>query len=505
MKNKIFISYRRSDTADEAYRLYQKLTEDFGKDRVFLDISNINLGRNFEHTIEQAIKLTSIFIVLIGPNWEGKTNRTELRINSEDDYVRYEVQSALHKEDIKIIPVLINREEIPDKLNLPTEISRLTTLPFIKEGIYTYNDLFKEITKYFKNEKSSINLRKEEANQISRGVIAYAWIPAIIASLYYNIFGGIGVGTFFIVPALSGLLALKYGIHGFYATLLATAPFTIGLKGNFGGVGGIASYNIAGWIMAYLLSSKENFNIIKQMTEDKHKLAMLLSIVPASFLIMKNDANLDYGMEATLSISFNQTLYFICLLIGIAEISIKRSAYIIIAMLSISYGAEQLILKIHPNLTTKDIDYVFLGYNIQFAYKFSFGNAISILFFYLLGVSYILYKKRSIKANPIIIVAISLISYSFCSLSPAIENYPFIEDIYKQIPYFSFLILSGLLFGFYIRNYSYWFLLFAYLSFLLLSINGFYEIITLPIIWLGYYFLGKKLHTSLIDENVPMK
>ena len=44
----IFIRYRRSDSAGQAGRLYDKLSERFGDDNVFMDVDTIDLGHDFK-------------------------------------------------------------------------------------------------------------------------------------------------------------------------------------------------------------------------------------------------------------------------------------------------------------------------------------------------------------------------------------------------------------------------------------------------------------------------
>jgi len=47
----IFISYRREDSAGHAGRLFDRLREHFGKDRVFLDVVGIDAGVDFVETL----------------------------------------------------------------------------------------------------------------------------------------------------------------------------------------------------------------------------------------------------------------------------------------------------------------------------------------------------------------------------------------------------------------------------------------------------------------------
>jgi hypothetical protein len=46
MYKKVFISYRREDSAGHAGRLYDYLVNHFGKDRIFMDVVAIKPGVN---------------------------------------------------------------------------------------------------------------------------------------------------------------------------------------------------------------------------------------------------------------------------------------------------------------------------------------------------------------------------------------------------------------------------------------------------------------------------
>lgn len=52
----LFICYRREDTADAAGRLHDRLTPQFGRDRVFMDIDSVPLGVNFVTHINQQLQ-----------------------------------------------------------------------------------------------------------------------------------------------------------------------------------------------------------------------------------------------------------------------------------------------------------------------------------------------------------------------------------------------------------------------------------------------------------------
>src|SRR5690348_16889786 len=70
----IFISYRREETAANAGRLYDRLSERFGEKRVFMDIDSIAIGVDFTRAVTEAVAGCSILLALIGRDWSAITD-----------------------------------------------------------------------------------------------------------------------------------------------------------------------------------------------------------------------------------------------------------------------------------------------------------------------------------------------------------------------------------------------------------------------------------------------
>jgi hypothetical protein len=51
MAGSIFVSYRREDSQHAAGRLVDRLTQSFGKDRIFMDVDAIEPGLDFVEVI----------------------------------------------------------------------------------------------------------------------------------------------------------------------------------------------------------------------------------------------------------------------------------------------------------------------------------------------------------------------------------------------------------------------------------------------------------------------
>jgi hypothetical protein len=88
----IFISYRRQDASDVAGRLYDRLADRFGEDRVFMDVDTIELGVDFAEVITSAVGTCEVLLAVIGPGWATATDRDgRRRLDDPDDVVRLEV------------------------------------------------------------------------------------------------------------------------------------------------------------------------------------------------------------------------------------------------------------------------------------------------------------------------------------------------------------------------------------------------------------------------------
>ena len=121
----IFVSYRRSDSQGEAGRLFDDLVKHFGEDRVFMDVSAIEAGRDFRKAIEEGVSKCGVLLVLIGPEWvDAKDERGVRRLSDPSDFVRIETAAAL-KRDIPVIPVLVRGAKMPAAEQLPEELKEL--------------------------------------------------------------------------------------------------------------------------------------------------------------------------------------------------------------------------------------------------------------------------------------------------------------------------------------------------------------------------------------------
>lgn len=124
MPSKIFISYRREDSAANALGICQYLEHEFGRKKVFIDV-DMRAGAKFPTELEKLLAECRVMLVLIGPGWvDTRDNQGQRRLDNPDDWVRIEIARAL-KRDITVIPVRVNGADLPKRTLLPEELQGL--------------------------------------------------------------------------------------------------------------------------------------------------------------------------------------------------------------------------------------------------------------------------------------------------------------------------------------------------------------------------------------------
>lgn len=121
----IFVSYRRSDSADIAGRIYDRLIGKFGKGPIFKDVDSIPLGLDFKEYLDMKVGECDVFLAIIGGEWltasDAAGNR---RIDDPTDFVRIEIESALQRK-IPVIPLLVRDARMPREADLPASLHKL--------------------------------------------------------------------------------------------------------------------------------------------------------------------------------------------------------------------------------------------------------------------------------------------------------------------------------------------------------------------------------------------
>ena len=124
---KIFISYRRDDSAGHAGRVHDRLVAEFGRDLLFMDVDAIPLGSNFVKVLKDEVARCDVLLAVIGPQWlDARDKEGHRRLENPSDFVRVEIGAALQR-DIPVIPILLEGVSVPKADELPPEMRELSS------------------------------------------------------------------------------------------------------------------------------------------------------------------------------------------------------------------------------------------------------------------------------------------------------------------------------------------------------------------------------------------
>jgi hypothetical protein len=122
VRRRIFVNYRRDDSAAHALNVAQYLEGAFGKRNVFLDIDRMRAGQSFPAVLRERLKASKVMLVMIGPNWlDLRDEKGQRRLNDPADWVRLEIVTALQS-GVVLIPVLVGGASLPRKADLPPDL-----------------------------------------------------------------------------------------------------------------------------------------------------------------------------------------------------------------------------------------------------------------------------------------------------------------------------------------------------------------------------------------------
>ncbi|MEB0139291.1 MULTISPECIES: toll/interleukin-1 receptor domain-containing protein [unclassified Undibacterium] len=116
----IFISYRRSDSAQFTARLHAALEQTLGPEQAFLDIENIAAASDWKAHLQAELERAAIVVVVIGARWLAEIAE---RLDQEDQVV-WEIHTALQLGKT-IVPLLIDGAAMPAAMSLPEPICLL--------------------------------------------------------------------------------------------------------------------------------------------------------------------------------------------------------------------------------------------------------------------------------------------------------------------------------------------------------------------------------------------
>jgi hypothetical protein len=177
----IFISYRREDSAGHTGRLFDRLSEHFGKDHVFMDIADIHPGLDFVEAIDKALGSCDAFVVVMGTQWTSIADaNSRRRLENPEDFIRLEIARALQK-NRRVIPVLVQGAAMPGPQDLPADLKKLCRLQALElsdtRWDYDVSQLIKNLemtSGKIRTDDGKIPVHVPSSHRLSRWLLAVA-------------------------------------------------------------------------------------------------------------------------------------------------------------------------------------------------------------------------------------------------------------------------------------------------------------------------------------------
>lgn len=214
MSKTIFISYRRSDTAPAAGRVYDRLCQLMSKRNVFFDVSTIAGGEDFVTKLTAAIHKSDAVLVFIGKKWLEPTADGVVRILETEDHVRAEVRIALRQTGI-VLPVLVDGALMPRSEHLPEDIRAICTINAVPLRHESFDDDTENIAKAIFGAPAKQRLWDDKGSLAVK--IGYSF-AGIVAALFL-----LAIGALMHLWLLSRPISASIGDQATWALLLAGA------------------------------------------------------------------------------------------------------------------------------------------------------------------------------------------------------------------------------------------------------------------------------------------
>lgn len=137
---KIVISYRESDNRHIRDRIYDKLLKDFQQRDIVMVEDDVTAV-----PFEQVIDNCAVLLVVIGKTWmtSKEDDETESFLMREDDIVRKDIEFALQRSDLRVMPLLVNGTSMPASTEIPSSMQDFLQMnaSVIRPGRDFHNDM----------------------------------------------------------------------------------------------------------------------------------------------------------------------------------------------------------------------------------------------------------------------------------------------------------------------------------------------------------------------------
>jgi tetratricopeptide (TPR) repeat protein len=195
----IFICYRREQSIAMAGRIGEYLAREFGSKSLFMDVEQMPIGRDFRQTLEVQVAKCDVMLVIIDEGWAEITNdEGNRRLDDPADFVRIEIETGLKRENVIVVPVLIDDTPMLKPDDLPYS---LRDLAYRHAAVVRYDPGFnwsmERLAKQIRNQSKDVQARAA-APRPRRIAPARRWalvIALIVALVTLGAAAALGTGV----------------------------------------------------------------------------------------------------------------------------------------------------------------------------------------------------------------------------------------------------------------------------------------------------------------------
>jgi hypothetical protein len=125
----IFLSYRREHTGLLVDRLHDRLATRFGPEQVFRDVQRVDPRDDFGQRLDEVVGSCDALLAVLDDRWLLNRDPVGKRpLGVARDWVQREIETAMRRPDVLVIPVLVEGATMPGELEMPFSIRSLSRL-----------------------------------------------------------------------------------------------------------------------------------------------------------------------------------------------------------------------------------------------------------------------------------------------------------------------------------------------------------------------------------------
>jgi hypothetical protein len=190
MSPRLFISYRRDDSAGYSGRVHDRLQREFGRNLLFMDVNSIRLGTNFTKVLGEGLAKCDALLAVIGPGWlDARDGKGHWRLGNPNDFVRIEIGTAL-KRGIHVIPILLEGTQVPKADELPDDLKELALRTGLDVRHASFNEDMERLIRELKGalvivpKKKKTSRKKRTRNVLASLGLAAAIVTVVLALVF---------------------------------------------------------------------------------------------------------------------------------------------------------------------------------------------------------------------------------------------------------------------------------------------------------------------------------